>query len=166
MVADSIQEFNVNNRELRTVKEATERSVRGTKLVPVVEENAVRLELPFYNIEKESLYFFIARRPKQRRFTLLIPVESTGLLAVNDTLIRLQPMLKGYGLMLTQDAVIMEENVALPLHTRILNMSQALAAIDGVRRLWKVEYETRRRNATESETAKSVGHSADNSSSR
>ncbi len=133
----------MNKHELRTIDQEAQRFMKDIKITEV--ESSAKLELPFTNSSGDNLYIFITKRSKARKFTLLIPVESTGLFATNPTLLLLQPMLKTYNLLLTQEAVIMEES-NLPLHQRIRNLTQAVVGIDGVRRLWKAEFD-RRTNA-------------------
>lgn len=90
---------------------------------------------------------FVGKPKHSNKFLLLIPVESTGILAVDSTLAILQRVAATYGVMLTQEAVLREESQN-PLHERISNMTQLLIGIDGIIRLWKVTAS----NATKSET--------------
>lgn len=154
----------MNKHEVKTVKQEAQRFSKDVTVI-AADEGALKLELPFLNVELRPLYFFAAKRKGSKKFSLLIPVESTGLLAVNSTLVRLQPILKTYGLLISQEAVIMEES-NLPLNKRISNFSQALIAIDGIRRLWKAEYEIRRQDGTESEAVKSTSNSTNDRPSR
>src|SRR5208337_1047416 len=163
-------EDNVNKRELKTVRDAANRFMPGLKVVEVPESpNTVRIDIPLLKPSRmySKMYFFIGRRKKDGRFRLLIPVESTGLLAVDNTLSRLQPLLKEYGLMLTQDAVIMEENISVPLDERIGNMTRAILVIDGIRNLWQIEYDRKEdSHGTESEETKPVSNNTNNRPSR
>lgn len=125
------------------------------------EPGIFRVILPFQNQEEKQLYFFIT--VSKKRFSLLLPVESAGLIAVKSTLAILQPMLKTYGLILTSEAVIMEVNHKLPLHKRIHNMSQAIINMDGVRRLWKSQL---RREDAQGKAVEPTSYSADDRPSR
>lgn len=149
----------MNKHEEKTVKQESQRFSKDI-VITQAGAHSLKLELPFMSVDLKPLYFFVSKRKDSKKFSLLIPVESTGLVAVNDTLARLQPMLETYGLLLSQEAVIMEES-HISLHKRISNMTQALIAIDGIRRLWKVEYETRRIDVTESKGSQSTSHSPD-----
>jgi hypothetical protein len=147
----------MNKHEIQTIRQEAQRFMKDMNLSIV--EDAVKLESSFTNVKGESIYLFISKRRSTKKFTLLIPVESTGLLAVNNTLSILQKVLQTYGLILTQEAVIMEES-KLPLHQRIRNMTQALISIDGIIRLWRVTY------ATKSETIESFSDTANISTSQ
>jgi hypothetical protein len=160
-------ESNVNKRELKTIREAAARFMPSLKVEEVTEfSNSVRMDIPSPKSSKmySRTYFFIGRRKKDGRFKLLVPVESIGLLAVNNTLARLQPLLCEYGLMLTQDAVIMEENISIPLEERIGNMTRAIIAIDGIRKLWQLEYD--RSYNVKSEETKPISNSPNDRPSR
>lgn len=158
----------MNKKEIRTIDQEAQRFMKDTKLTPTEEDDCVRLDLTFSDPKSQALYLFVSKRKKDKRFTLMIPVQSTGIIAATETLALLQPLLKTYGLILTQQAVITEESINLPLHKRIRNMSQALVAIDGIRRLWNVAKEAVQEGniATKSQDIKSISHAAISSSSR
>lgn len=157
----------MNKKEIRTVNQEAQRFMKDTKLVLVEEVDSVKLELSFSDPKSQALYLFVAKRKGEKTFSLMLPVESVGMIAVDETLVRLQPLLKTYGLILTQEAVIIEENTKLPLHKRIRNMSQALVAVDGIRRLWKVEFDRRTEaNAIESKNTKPTSNTSNDSSFR
>lgn len=137
----------MNEREIKTVKQEAARFSKDI-FVTVAGSTGVKLELPYYNAALSPLYFFVVKRKGAKKFSLLLPVESIGVLPVDGTLSILQELLKTYQVLVSQEADIMEEN-DYPLHTRIKIMTQALVAIDGIRRLWQVEHD-RRTNATES----------------
>lgn len=149
----------MNSKELKTIREAASYFMRGTLVQPIEGvSNSARIELPLLSIDKKPLYFFIIKRKDTRRFSLILHVESIGILPVADTLSRLQSILTTYSLLLSQDAIIMEENIKIPLHQRIANVAQAVIAVDGIRRLWKTELI--RRTHAESQVARQDGHSA------
>lgn len=141
----------MTKKEIRTVKQEAERFMKGIIFFEA-EPDGLRLNLPFKDKRDVNIYFYVAKRKGSKKFSLLMPVESTGLLAVNSTLALLQPVLTTYGLLLSQTAVIMEES-SLSLHIRIQNMAQALIAIDGICRLWQAEND-RRTNAAQSQDSK------------
>lgn len=148
----------MNKHEIQTIRQESQRFMKDIKLTEV--EGSVRLDLSFSDPQSNTLYLFVAKRKGNRSFSLLIPVQSTGILTVQSTLAMLQPLLKTYGLIISQDAVIMEENTKLSLNKRIRNMTQALIALDGIKRLWKVEF-NRRQNASESQVVEPTSNSAD-----
>src|SRR5208337_394947 len=131
----------MTKKEIRTVKQEAERFMKGIIFFEA-EPDGLRLNLPFKDKRDVNIYFYVAKRKGSKKFSLLMPVESTGLLAANSTLALLQPVLATYGLLLSQTAVIMEESF-LSLHIRIRNMAQALIAIDGICRLWQAENDRR-----------------------
>ena len=141
----------MTKKEIRTVKQEAERFMKGIIFFEA-EPDGLRLNLPFKDQRDVNIYFYVAKRKGSKKFSLLMPVESTGLQAVNSTLALLQPILKTYGLLLSQTAVIMEEST-LSLHVRIQNMAQGLIAVDGIRRVWTVEH-NRRENAAQSQDSK------------
>ena len=141
----------MTKKEIRTVKQEAERFMKGIIFFEA-EPDGLRLNLPFKDKRDVNIYFYVAKRKGSKKFSLLMPVESTGLLAANSTLALLQPVLATYGLLLSQTAVIMEESF-LSLHIRIRNMAQALIAIDGICRLWQAEND-RRTNASQSQDSK------------
>jgi hypothetical protein len=153
----------MNKHEIQTIRQEAQRFMKDISLV--IEDSAIRLVLPFLNSQSEEMYFFVVKRKESKKFSLLIPVQSVGILAIESTLALLQPVLKTYGLLLSQDAVIMEES-KLSLHKRIGNVAQALIAIDGVRRLWKVEHDRRTENAIESESIEPISDPTNDSSPR
>jgi len=162
----------MNKVETRTIRDAMERFMPDTELrLAVVKGNgkdrpdfvAVKVLLPMQSVDKEQLYFFVAKRSTERRFSILIPVESVGIRAVSTALVILQDVLRTYNLILTQEAVIMEQDLALPFHKRMTKMAQAVVAIDGIRRLWKTQL---RSNNAEGQDSKSVGNSANDRPSR
>ena len=112
--------------------------------------NAIMVELPLLGLDGKPLYFYVARRTGNKRFSLLLPTESIGILPINSTLLILQQILRGYGLLLSQEAVILEENIGIALHKRMSTMAQAAIAIDGIRRLWKTEFD--KRNSIDGDT--------------
>lgn len=131
----------MNKKEVHTIVQEAQRFMKDVSVSPTEEDDCMKVELTFSDPKSHLLYLFVAKRKKDKRFTVMMPVGSTGLLATNQTLSLLQPLLKSYGLILTQDAVIVEENINLALHKRIRNMSQALVAVDGICRLWNVTKE-------------------------
>lgn len=136
MAERCIRETNMNGQAIRAVRDACKRFMPSLKIYEVQDEpNTLRIEIS----PTPNLYFFIGKRKADGRFSLLVPVESAGLNAVSSTLVRLQPLLRTYGLLLSQDAVIMEENIKLPLDQRIGIMTWALIGLDGIRRLWHEE---------------------------
>jgi len=155
----------LNAREKRTIKQEAERFMKGIVIKDAAEPSAVILELPMLDAKKNPIRFFIGKRPKAKKFSLLVPIESVGLLAVNSTLAKIQPVLKTYGLILSQTAVILEENHTLPLHKRIGNITQAIIGIDGLVRLWNSEFR-RNPDAFESKDSKSVSDRPNNCTSR
>lgn len=138
----------MNGQAIRAVRDACKRFMPSLKVVEVVEETST---LRVIVSENPNLYFFIGKRKADGRFSLLIPVESAGITADSMTLVRLQPLLKTYGLLLSQEAVIMEENIKLPLHERVGIMVWALISLDGIRRLWHEELK-RMKNAESKKT--------------
>ena len=151
----------MNKRDIRVVREAAKRFMADLAVYEVQDiASALKIEIP----NSTPLYFFIIKRAKDGRFSLIIPVESAGLIAVDSTLTRLQPLLKSYNLILSSDRVIMEENIKIPLHERIGIMVRALIALDGVRRLWQVEAD--RRSDAESKVIESAGNGTNNRPSR
>ena len=142
----------MNKREMHVVQNEATRFMYGSKMLGVADvSNSVRVEIPLLGFDGKPLYFYVVRRAKDGRFSLILPTESIGILPIDTTLSILQKILKTYGLLLSQEAVIMEENIAISLHKRMATMAQAIIAIDGIRRLWKTESD-RRNNASKSET--------------
>jgi hypothetical protein len=151
----------VNSKEIRAVRDASKRFMPSLVVDEVPDlPNSLRITVSV----DPSIYFFVGRRGSDGRFYFLLPIQSAGLIPSTSTLERLQPLLKSYGLLLSQEAVIIEENIKIPLHERIGKMVWALIALDGVRRLWKVEAD--RRENVKSEDTEPVGHNPNNSSSR
>lgn len=148
----------MNKHEISTIRQEAQRFTKGITVVEF-DLDSVKLELPYINADKEPLYFFVTKRKGMKKFSLLVPVASVGLYASNNTLSLLQPFLKTYGLLLSQDATIMEEST-LPLNQRFRNLAQAIIGIDGIRRLWKVEND-RRNIAIKSQDIESVSNPAD-----
>lgn len=156
------QGCSMNPKEVKTIREAADRFMKHTTVWRVEGvPNSVRVELPFPGIDQKPLYFFVIKRKDTRRFSLILHTESIGIFSTQDTLARLQAILITYGLLLSEDAVIMEENIKIPLHQRIANVAQAIIGIDGIRRLWKTEL-NRRTNA-ESQIAGQESHSTNGS---
>lgn len=154
----------MNKREFNVIKKEAERFMSGLVVEPLTaEESAVKVTLPMTGIYDRPLYFFVVKRKAARRFSLILHVESIGINAVEGTLSILQQLLRTYNLILSQEAVIMEENVDRPLHKRMGTMVQVLLGIDAIRRLWIDEHN--RRKHAESQDPKSSGNGADNSSS-
>ena len=153
----------MNQEELKSVI-AEVREFMKDAFVSGVEGEAAKVYLPYTNQQGDALYFFIGKRVGRNNFSLLIPVESIGLIAVNDTLVRLQAMLQTYGLQLTQEAIICDEHYNHPMQTRLRDMTHAILGIDGIRRLWKTEYD--RRPDAESEDSKSLSNKTQPSPSR
>lgn len=151
----------MNRKEEQTVKQEALRYSKDVCITPAG-ENGVKVEIPYMNLEQRPIYFFVVKRKDSKRFSLLLPVASAGIHPVNSTLALLQPFLRSYGLLLSQEAVIMEESHH-SLHFRIKTFAQALLGIDGIRRLW--DEESKRINA-ESKTAESTGDSANDRPSR
>ena len=143
----------MNKREIKVIYDAARRFMAECAIgnVPGV-LNALRVEMPLLGLDGKPLYFYVAKR-ENKRFGLILPTESIGILPVNTTLAMLQNVLRTYNLHLSQEGVIMEDNIAIPLHKRMAAISQAIIAIDGIRRLWKTEFDRRQKNAPESETA-------------
>lgn len=138
----------MNNKEVKTIREAALEFMKKATVTLVADvSNTVRIELPVLGNDKKPLYMFVIKRKDSRRFSIIAHTESVGILPGNETLNILQAMLDSYGLLLSPEAVIMEENVKIPLHQRIGTMAQALIGVDGVRRLWKSE-SLRRPNVT------------------
>lgn len=157
------QGCSMNPKEIKTIREAADRFMKHTTVWRVEGvSNSVRVELPFSGVDQKPLYFFIIKRKETRRFSLILHVESIGISSVKDTLAILQGILTTYGLLLSTDAVIMEENIKIPLHQRIANVAQAIIGIDGIRRMWKIEFNRRTQNA-ESEIAGQESHSTHSS---
>lgn len=166
----------MNKVELRTIMDAAKRCMGGlpTSMAVVPGDGtrekpdfvAVKATLPFRSIGGKDMYFFISKRNSEKRLSLLIPVESTGILAVDSTLAILQDVLKTYNLILTQEAVIMEQEIALPFHKRMGKMAQALIAIDGIRRLWITQQTNLRSTNAEGQDPQSTGDSPNNRPSR
>lgn len=142
MAGRSILATSMNKQDERAVREACKRFMPPLTLVEVPEESST---LKIVLSVNPNLYFFVGKRKADGRFSLLIPVESIGFHAQPETLSRLQALLRTYGLLLSQDAVIMEENIKLPLDQRIGVMVWALIGLDGIRRLWQEE--SKRTNA-------------------
>ena len=156
----------MNKREMRVILQEAARAMPGSTVHEVEGvSNSVRVKTPFVGLDGEFLYFYVFKRAQNNRFSMMLPTESIGILPVITTMAILQKILRTYGLLLSQEAAIIEENVALPLHKRMAIISQALVGIDGIRRLWKVEFD-RRTNASESETSGQSSKPADSSSSR
>lgn len=154
----------MTSRELKTIKQECERVIGGVTIREVPEQlNAVMVTLPMSSSSGEYIYFFIVKRLKARKFSLILHVESIGISAIDSTLSTLQNILKSYGLLLSQDAVIMEEDTSISLSKRIRAMSQALIGIDGIRRLWKVE--NNRRNDVIREDTGSTGNDTNSGTS-
>lgn len=152
----------MNKHEIQTIKQEAQRFTKGIKIIPA-DESAIKLELPYTNEGGEALYFFVAKRKGAKKFSLLVPVVSVGLVDLPSTLAILQPFLKTYGLLLSQEATIMEES-NLPLNVRFKNMAQTVIGIDGICRLWKVQYG--RQNASESKDPQPTSNSSNDSSPR
>jgi len=145
----------MNKHEIRTVKQEAERFAKGITLIE--EKDALKLELPYSSYEGVPLYFYILKRKGDKKFTLAIPVESTGVVKFETTLAILQPVLRTYGLIITQDAIIIEET-SIPLNQRLKNMAQAMIGIDSMRRFCKADSERRGTNATESTDIESTSN--------
>lgn len=153
----------MNGHEIRTIRQEAERFAKEVKVCDIGEEDSVKIELPYLNEEGEILYFFVAKRKNSKKFIMIMPVLSTGIITIPSTLALLQPLLGTYGLILTQDAVIIEES-GLSLNKRFRNMAQAIVSIDGIRRMWKTIQE--RSNAAKSKDSESISNSTNDSSSR
>lgn len=155
----------MNNKEIRTIEQEAHRFSKDI-LVITAGQVGVKLELPFMSAEQTPLYFFVEKRKGAKKFSLMMPVESTGLIAVSSTLVLLQPLFRTYGLLITQDAIIIEEEDHLSLHLRIKNMTQAIISIDGIRRLWIAEHDRRTKNNVKSEAVKPASYGSDDRPSR
>ena len=154
-----ITEYRMNKHEIRTVKQEAQRFTKGIN-VTEIDACVLKVELPYTNQTGKNLYFYVTKRKGEKKFSIMTTVDSVGLSTLNSTLTRLQPLLKTYGLILTQDHIILEESV-IPLNQRFKNMAQAVIGIDGIRRLWKVEYYSYRSiNAIISEDTKSISNAA------
>jgi hypothetical protein len=125
----------MNKHEIQTVKQEAQRFNKDIKISTI--EGAVKLELPFTNSKGTALYMFVGKYKNSNKFILLIPVESTGIIAVDSTLAILQKVAATYGVIITPEAVLREES-DLSLHKRIRNMTQLLIGVDSIIRLWKV----------------------------
>ena len=155
----------MTSKELRVIRQEAQRAIGSTKVETVPEQlNAARVFLPMKSASGGPIYFFVVKRLKARKFSLILHVDSIGILAVDTTLVLLQEVLQGYGLLLSQDAVIMEENTAVPLSERMRTMAQALIGIDGIRRLWQVQHD--RRVHAEGKNPEPAGDATNNSASR
>lgn len=129
----------MNKHELQTVRQEAQRYSKDAKVELIKDLEAAKISLPYELHGIGSLYFFIAKKKNSKKFMLMLPVESAGLMAVAETMSRLQPLLTTYGLIITAESVILEDSTK-PLNQRIRLMTQALLGIDGIRRLWKSEY--------------------------
>lgn len=129
----------MDKHDLRTIIQESKRFLKDIKVTK--EENVYKLELPFVDLKGKPLYFFINKHNETKKFMLMMPVESAGILATQSSLAILQKVAATFTVMLTQDAVLVE-NTKLSLHIRIQNMTHLLLAIDGIKRLWKVTYAT------------------------
>lgn len=153
----------MNPKEIKTVKEAAERFMKdiSVEVVPTV-SNSVLVQLPLLGLDGLKLHFFIIKRKETRRFSLIFHTTSFNILPITETLEVLQDLLHTYGLLLSQDGIIMEENIKIPLHKRIAVLSQALIGIDSLRRLLQVG-NIRRTQDAESKEVGSQGRSANGS---
>lgn len=133
----------MNNKELKVIREAAKMFIPKciVTLVDII-PNSVKIELPILDATGTPMYMFIIKRQGSRRFSLIIPIDSIGIIPVDNTLALLQALLRTYNLQLA-NKVIMEENYKTSLHKRIGAMAQALIGIDGVKRMWEAVYNGR-----------------------
>lgn len=130
----------MNRVEIKTIRDAAQLFMKHATASPVIDvSNCIKIELPFLGYDQKPLHMFVIKRKDSRRFSIIVHIEASGILSTRDSMAILQPVLKTYGLLLSAEAVIMEENIDIPLHRRISAMAQALIGLDGLRRLWQSE---------------------------
>src|SRR6266404_8471239 len=102
-------EHKMNRHELQTIKQEAQRFTKGIKITEAAAD-ALRLELPYVNAESEGLYFFVVKQGGSKKFVLVLPAVSVKIITDGITLSLLQPLLKTYGIQLSQDAIMTERS--------------------------------------------------------